>query len=174
MEALLEEEHASRYSVSVFGVDKPDLLARLNHVMVKAIPWNAALGFVVEDVGEGLSIMRLPYNAELCGNPVTGALHGGVVTSLLDAACGQSVFLKVQRLARVATLDLRIDYLKPATPPRDVRARAECYKVTRQVAFVRALAYHEDLADPIAAAAGTFMIFDDGRTPMAKAVSGGG
>jgi uncharacterized protein (TIGR00369 family) len=174
VEALLEEQHASRYSVTVFGADKPELLARLNHVMVKGIPWNAALGFVVEDVAEGLSLIRLPYRPELTGNPATGALHGGVVTSLLDAACGQAVFLKVQRMARVATLDLRIDYLKPATPPRDVRARAECYKVTRQVAFVRALAYHDDLADPIAAAAGTFMIFEDARTPMVKVVPGGG
>src|SRR5262249_40681008 len=110
VEALLEEEHGSRYGVPVFGVDKAGRLARLGHVMVKGIPWNAALGFVVEDVAEGLSVLKLPYRPELTGNPATGALHGGVVTSLLDAACGQSVFLKVQRLARVATLDLRIDY----------------------------------------------------------------
>jgi len=154
----------------VFGVDKADLLARLNDVMVKAVPWNGAIGLVVEDIAEGVSFVRLPYRADLVGNPSTGALHGGVITSMLDAACGQAVFLKLGRLVRVATLDLRIDYLKPATAPRDVRARAECYKLTRQIAFVRALAYHDDSGDPIAAAAGSFVVFDDPRSPFAVVV----
>jgi len=87
-------------------------------------------------------------------------------TALIDAACGLSVFMKRQKPSRIATLDLRIDYLKPATPPLDVRARAECYKLTRQIAFVRALAYHDDPEAGIAAAAGTFIIFDDGRSPV--------
>ncbi len=150
----------------VFGVPKPELIARLNQMMVKGVPWNGAIGLQVDDVGEGVSVVRLPYRPELVGNPATRALHGGVITSLLDAACGQAVFLKLRRLGRVATLDLRIDYLKPAMPPLDVRGRAECYKLTRHVAFVRALAYHEDIADPIASAAGTFMVLDDPRSPF--------
>src|SRR5262245_32434196 len=141
--------------------------------MGHGIPWNGTLGLVVEDVEDGVSLVRLPYRPELVGNPVTGALHGGAITSLLDATCGQAVFMKLQRPARIATLDLRIDYLKPATPPSDVRARAECDKLTRHAAFVRALAYHDDPADPIAAAAGTFMVFDEPRSPVAKAFSGG-
>jgi len=87
-------------------------------------------------------------------------LHGGMITSLIDACCGMSVFLKSGFTRRVATLDLRIDYLRPANPPEDVLARAECYKLTRHVAFVRALAHHGDLADPIASASGTFVIFE--------------
>jgi acyl-coenzyme A thioesterase PaaI-like protein len=58
----------------------------------------------------------------------------------------------------IATLDLRIDYMKPATPHREVRARAHCYKMTRHVAFVRGVAFHDDEADPIATSAGTFML----------------
>jgi uncharacterized protein (TIGR00369 family) len=158
----------------MFGIDPRDLVDRLNRAMVHMVPFNAALGLRVDDAAEGAAMLRLPYRDELVGNPETGVLHGGMITSLLDAACGLSVFLKLQRMARIATLDLRIDYLKPATPPRDVRARAECYKTTRQVAFVRALAYHEDVNDPIAAAAGTFIIFDDPRSPFGRVVAGGG
>jgi uncharacterized protein (TIGR00369 family) len=136
-----------------------ELLARLNFIMVDTVPLNAALGLRVEEAGEEGSVMRLPYRADLVGNPETGVLHGGMVTSLLDATCGMAVLVKTAGTARVATLDLRIDYLRPATPPQDVFARAECYKLTRHVAFVRALAYHGDPADPIASAAGTFVVF---------------
>ena len=64
----------------------------------------------------------------------------------------------------IATLDLRIDYLKPATPGRDVVARAHCYKLTRDIAFVRGVAFHDDEADPIATSAGTFMLGTRGRS----------
>jgi uncharacterized protein (TIGR00369 family) len=153
--------------------DKSVMIERLNVAMVQAVPYNAALGLKVEDIEVGVSYLRLPYRTELVGNRATGVLHGGMVTGLIDAACGLAVFLKLQRVIRIATLDLRIDYLRPAEPPRDVRARAECYKLTRQVAFVRALAYHDDPADPIASAAGTFMLFDDARSPVARAMAGG-
>ena len=36
--------------------------------------------------------------------------------------------------------------------------RAHCYKVTKNVAFTRAVAYVDDEADPIATSAGTFML----------------
>jgi uncharacterized protein (TIGR00369 family) len=157
-----------------FGVDKPVMLERLNQAIIQAVPFNAALRLSVEDFDDGVAIVRLPYRLELVGNPTTGVLHGGMVTSLIDATCGLAVFMKLRRMMRIATLDLRIDYLKPATPPLDVRARAECYKVTRQVAFTRAIAYHEDPDDPIASSAGTFMLFDDTRSPVGKALAGNG
>ncbi|MBC7172148.1 MAG: PaaI family thioesterase, partial [Polyangiaceae bacterium] len=84
---------------------------------------------------------------------------GGVITTLIDATCGIAVMAKLdRRVQRVATLDLRIDYLKPATPHRTVRAEATCFRITRHVAFVRASAYH-DPDDPVAVASGTFMVF---------------
>lgn len=153
---------------------KQEMLARVNAAMVSAVPYNSALGLLVADVGAGEATMRLPYRAELIGNPDTGVLHGGVITGMIDATCGLAVFLKLATPVRIATLDLRIDYLKPATPPHDVLARAECYRLTRQVAFVRATAYHDDPADPIASAAGTFMIFDEGKSPVGEAMKKAG
>jgi len=85
-------------------------------------------------------------------------LHGGVITSMMDACCGAAVFQALSEPLPIATLDLRIDYLKPATPREAVYAQAHCYKVTRNVAFVRGVAYHDSEDDPIASAAGTFML----------------
>jgi uncharacterized protein (TIGR00369 family) len=134
-------------------------------------PYNGALGLYAEEAAPEGATLVLPYRPELVGNPDTGVLHGGVITGLMDAACGLAIFLKRGTPARVATLDLRIDYLKPATPPKDVRARAECHKLTRQVAFVRATAFHDDPADGIATAVGTFIIFDDQESPMGRVVA---
>jgi uncharacterized protein (TIGR00369 family) len=127
--------------------------------IVMHVPHNHALGIQVLEVRGGAGVARflLPWAEHLVGNPETGVLHGGPITALLDATCGAAVFAALTELKPIATLDLRIDYLKPAEARRDVTARAECYKVTRNVAFVRALAFHDE-ADPIAAAAGTFMI----------------
>ncbi len=150
--------------------DKPALLRLLNQAMVEGVPYNTALGLTVIDAAPAVATTMLPYRAELVGNPETGVLHGGAITGMIDATCGLAIFLRLPQPTRIATLDLRIDYLKPAAAGRDVRARAECYKLTRRVAFVRAVAYHDDPADPIASSAGTFMVFDEGSSPIAEAM----
>lgn len=122
------------------------------------VPHNLALGMRVVDVAPGEAVFELPYKAELVGNPDTGVLHGGVITALLDATSGSSVFAALDDWRPIATLDLRIDYLRPAEVGKTVVCRAHCYKQTRNVAFTRAVAYHESADDPIAQAVGTFML----------------
>lgn len=149
--------------------EKPQMLARLAEAFTKFVPHNHALDLHLEDFEDGVALFRLPYAPHLVGNPETGVLHGGVITTLLDATAGAAVFMKTWKPVPVATLDLRIDYLKPATPERDVWAKATCYKLTKSVAFVRAVAYHEDESDPIASAAGTFMVATKGRSVVEQA-----
>jgi len=139
---------------------KAERLARVQTILGKAVPHNAALGIQFSEFGEDGAESTLPYAEQLVGNPETGVLHGGVVTALLDATCGAAVFARVRGRPRIATIDLRIDYLGPAVPKRDLRCRAECYKVTKRVAFVRGVAFHDDRDDPIASATGSFMIFE--------------
>ncbi len=130
---------------------------QLNLMFREAVPHNRALGLRLVDIGKDLVRMVLPFDPKLVGNPETNVLHGGAISALLDAACGAAVLIAIGAPEQVATLDLRIDYMQPATPPREVICEAHCYKVTKNVAFVRALAFHDDPADPIAAAAGSFM-----------------
>ncbi len=124
----------------------------------RAVPHNRALGLRVITVGDARSHFVLPYAEHLIGNPETGVLHGGAISAAMDAACGAAVFQALLKPMVIATLDLRIDYLKPASPGRDVNFHAHCYKVTRSVAFVRGVAFHDDEADPIASGTGSFML----------------
>jgi uncharacterized protein (TIGR00369 family) len=124
----------------------------------REVPHNEALGMRLVDVTDTEVLYELPYDLKLVGNPDTGTLHGGAITALLDASSGLAVFAALTELVPIATLDLRIDYLKPAEAGKSVTSKATCYKITRNVAFTRAVAYHNDPADAIAHAVGTFML----------------
>jgi uncharacterized protein (TIGR00369 family) len=116
------------------------------------------LGLEIVSIAQGLCVARIPYRAELVGDPLSGVLHGGVVTSLLDSAGGAAVLSALQSPTPLATLDLRIDYLRPSSPGRPVLARVECYKATTHVAFTRGIAYDVSEADPLAAMSATYML----------------
>jgi len=128
---------------------------------VGAVPHNRALDLRVVDYRPEHLSLSLPYRDDLVGNPETGVLHGGCITSLIDATCGGAVILSLTAPRRIATLDLRIDYVRPALPEQEVICDAHCYKITRHVAFVRAIAHHGDQVSPIASASGTFVVFRD-------------
>jgi uncharacterized protein (TIGR00369 family) len=148
---------------------KADTIAAINRAFGEGVPHNHALGLTLVDYDDaGMALMRLPWNAALVGNPETQVLHGGVITSLVDATCGAAIFMGMRPPRPIATLDLRIDYLGPAQPSEAVLCRAQCTKVTRHVAFVRAIAYHADEDDPIATAAGTFMIFGGDKSGLMR------
>lgn len=110
--------------------------------------------------GDNRAKVAIPYNDHLIGDPETGVVHGGVITTLLDTACGMSVRSDVELGGEkaIATLDLRIDYMRPATPGEKIYAEAECYRRTRNIAFVRGTAYHQDANKPVATCTATFML----------------
>lgn len=137
--------------------DKAGRMERCAVFYTDVVPHNHALGLRLVDIGPAEATVELPYADFLVGNPETGVLAGGAVTTLIDAACGSAVFLKLGRFAPLVTLDLRIDYLRPARPSIALTCVAECYRLTRQVAFVRALVHQGDKSNPVASAQGTFM-----------------
>ena len=110
------------------------------------------------ETGPGMATLTLPYHEELIGDPARGVVFGGVITTLIDQASGLAVACAMEELTAIATIDLRVDYLRAAEPGCDLFARAECYKLTRNVAFVRATAWDHDPHDPFASCLGTFMI----------------
>lgn len=127
-----------------------------------AIPYIKALGGQLVDFSNDHVTVKLPYNEELVGDPDTGILAGGAISALLDNVCGSAIIARTMEAKGFATLDLRIDYMKPAKPGEDVYARAECYKLTRKIAFVRGIAYQDSEDNPIANAAATFMFTGKG------------
>jgi uncharacterized protein (TIGR00369 family) len=145
--------------------------ARMKRVFSQGVPHDRALGIQVIGVVDGEVQYELPYDRKLVGDPDTGILHGGAITSLLDTCSGAAVFAALPALVPIATLDLRIDYLKPAEPGKTVICRARCYKLTRNVAFTRAVAYQDDPEDAVARSVGTFML---SVKPGTRAPGGGG
>lgn len=140
--------------------DSTETLPDLDRLIAifETIPHCMDLGMKVVELRHGVGFLSLDYNERLIGNPKTGHIHGGVITSVLDTICGLAAISAVPETTGVATLDLRIDYLRPATPGETIRATAECYKRTPNVVFVRGLAYHDHVGDPIANCVGTFML----------------
>jgi uncharacterized protein (TIGR00369 family) len=140
------------------AIRRRDRRLALARMFAENVPHNHALGIVIEAMSDRTARFRLPYSERLIGNPETRVLHGGAITALLDACSGAAVFAALPQLQPIATLDLRIDYLRPAEPDRDVWAEATCHHMSKNVAFVRATAFHEGSEPAIATAAGTFMI----------------
>ncbi|HXV01709.1 MAG TPA: PaaI family thioesterase [Caulobacteraceae bacterium] len=141
--------------------DSSEALEALGFRMAEATPQAAALGMRVISVEPGLAVMAVAHRADLVGDPETGVLAGGVVTTLLDHVCGLAV--SSRQLAEgaagpIATLDLRIDYMRPAEPGAEVTAKAHCYKLTHSIAFVRASAFDGDEADPVATVQAAFAL----------------
>lgn len=126
--------------------------------MSEHIPHCKRLGMQVVRVGPREAVVRLPYREELVGDPVRGVVFGGVITTLLDHGAGLAVSCSLPELKPIATLDLRIDYLRAAEPGCDLTGRVECYKVGAQVAFVRGTAWDRSSDDPFASMVATMML----------------
>jgi len=127
--------------------------------VLAGVPHSAAMGMRLISADGGEAMLMLPYSEALVGDVATGVLGGGAITALLDTCCGAAVFAtRTKGIISTATLDLRIDYMRPATPGRDVYAHAECYRMTRSVAFVRALAWTEGRDRPVGTAAASFIL----------------
>ena len=124
----------------------------------EALPHSKALGMTLTEMGEGTAVICMPYDEKLVGDPETGVLHGGAVSALMDTCCGAAVMGHPASPGGTATIDLRIDYMRAAKPGDAITARAECYHVTRTVAFVRATPIDSDPDNPVAAATGAFTV----------------
>ncbi len=133
-------------------------------MLERFIPHCREIGMTMVSATPGRTVLKLPYDARLVGDPETGVIMGGAITTLIDTAGGMSVNMALGEPTSVATLDLRIDYLRPATPGETLFAAAECYRLTRHVAFVKARAWAgetlEAASNPVAECLGTFMIGD--------------
>ncbi len=131
---------------------------RVARQFMDEIPHAQALGMRLTLMEDGRARIEMGYDARFVGDPETGVIHGGAISALMDTCCGAAAISHPDSPGITATLDLRIDYMRPATPGQTISAEAECYHITRSVAFVRARATDDDAARPVANATGTFTV----------------
>lgn len=126
-------------------------LEELLRQFLQGVRHSRVLGMELMQVEPPGLVLRLPYSDKIIGNPETGVIHGGAITTLMDQACGLAVAVALAPGFDITpTIDLRIDYMRPAEPGKDVFAYVEGYRKTRQVVFTRGIAYHDDRSKPIA------------------------
>jgi len=107
------------------------------HIMENHVPFNRLLGIRGESAEKGKCVLVLPVRAELVGDPRRPALHGGVVSALLDTAGGLAAWSALEEGETVSTVDLTVDYLEPAGLAGDLRASAELLRKGNRVCHVR-------------------------------------
>ena len=124
---------------------------------VRRVGHGGAIGIAYHDHGDDWAELCLPYDPRLIGVAETGIIASGPIISLMDMATSLAIWIRLGHFRHQATLDLRVDYLRPAAPGRNIIGRGTCYGTTRSVGFVRGLAHDGDAEDPVANVTGTFM-----------------
>jgi uncharacterized protein (TIGR00369 family) len=124
----------------------------------KYIPHAQDIGMRVIDISQGIAKLALDFRDELLGDPTRGLIHTGVITTLVDSACGFAVIANINKPIAIATLDLRMDYLRPAIRDKIIYVQAECYRTTRHIAFVRAKVWQDSEQRLIASCSSAFML----------------
>ena len=122
-----------------------------------SVPHVGELGIELTRIDGEAAEARLPCKPEFLGDVERQLIHTGVITTLIDSICGIALLAHIGKPTRVATLDLRVDYLRPSRPGKDLICRAECYRLTEQIAFMRASVWQDDPATPVASCLAAFM-----------------
>jgi len=124
---------------------------------IAGIPYAVASGMQVTDMGQGHASLLLPARATWTGDAERKLIHAGCLSVLADTACGVAVGTALEALEPFATLDLRMDYLRPPVAETDLICRAECHRLSRSVAFVRGELHQPGQSEPVATVNATFM-----------------
>jgi uncharacterized protein (TIGR00369 family) len=108
-----------------------ETLELVRRMFSEKIPFNRVLGVEIDSLTYESARIRFDAREELVGNFIRGSLHCGVISATLDLAGGIVAFLsavknadgstaqeKVEKLANVGTIDLRVDYLRPGIGKR--------------------------------------------------------
>jgi uncharacterized protein (TIGR00369 family) len=113
--------------------EKMEQIAQMWNARGKGLITHMALE--IKEISAEAVLVRMPFNPDFCVDSAQTLLHGGILTALLDSVFGLANFVAIEGVSTMATLDLRVDYLRAAHSRSDVVVRANCYRVTRHIAF---------------------------------------
>jgi len=150
--------------------DETELFAQVES-FVNVLAQCRELGVSVVSARENELILELPYSKKIIGNPDTGVIHGGAITTLMDTTAGAAVLCAMPEFELCPTLDLRVDYMRSAKPGQSVFARASCYRSTKNILFMRCEAYQVDRT--VAHCVAAFMRMGDKGIPSLEAMTKG-
>ena len=115
------------------------------------LPFNQLVGMKLIELREGFAVIEVPFKAELVGDQKRPALHGGVLSALIDASGGAAAFTHLNLPGdTLSTLDMRVDYLRPAEL-RKVVAEGQVTRMGNRVASVDIKCYHEGKSERLIA-----------------------
>ena len=114
-----------------------DFPEQLLKVMEEQVPFNRLLGMKGESASSGACVLTLAVRPEFVGDFRRPALHGGVLSSLIDTAGGVAAWSTLGPAESVSTVDLTIDYLEPAGLAGPLRASAQLVRKGNRVCHVR-------------------------------------
>lgn len=146
-----------------------DLLMERTRRFIGVLNQVMELGVTVTDAGHNTLTLCLPYSRRIVGNPETGVIHGGAITTLMDTTSGSVMICALEDFELCPTLDLRVDYMRPAEPEKPVYARAEVHRMTRHIAFTRCEAFQireNGEEEVVANCVATFMRIGKEATPQ--------
>lgn len=142
--------------------------AVLSQHFTKSVPHVADIGMRVLAITAQGARVELPYRPDWLGDTQRGLIHTGIITTVIDSVSGLAVFSALGEFKAIATLDLRMDYLRAARPDKTLICAAQCYRLTRSIAFVKAQAWQDSESEPVAVSQSTFML--GSHSPKRKAI----
>ena len=124
------------------------------------IPYVKFLGLRCELAGDEMTGI-LPFSPHLIGNTSIPAIHGGVVGAFLELTALAQLIIREPARRQPRTIDMTIDYLRPARGGLTTYARADVRKLGRRIASVHVEAWQDARANPVAALRGHFMLSEE-------------
>lgn len=118
-----------------------DLLGNAN-TLLRIAPYHQWLGVELVSVATRRVVLRLPFREEFVGNPMIPAYHGGITAALVDLAGGVALFSELR--VPTPTIDMRVNYLRPALGGKALIAEAVIRSLGETVAHVETLVRDED------------------------------
>ncbi|MCC5920319.1 MAG: PaaI family thioesterase [Cyclobacteriaceae bacterium] len=132
--------------------------ANYQSLIEELIPFHRLIGLELVEMEAGKALVRIPFREDLVGDPRSKRIHGGVISTAMDAAGGAAVITTLSSNEdQISTVDISVDYLV-AGKPKDLYVRGEIIRDGKGVVFTHMSAYHEEGEPPIAVSRAVYRV----------------